>query len=314
MSMTEPLTHTVTIALNDPAPVEVPVGATFVVNVAVACAQGCDLHGHALNIAGPAGAGEIHQAPSENPDADDAFEVILQAPPRVGNHVWRISLPRDQADGVRHDAEPLSINVSVKPQASSLAVWDIPSPVVMGQAFDIKAGAKSAGDFKLTGRAIEVCDETGAVLAQGCLGDAPWPGTSGLYWTQLRLSAPDRDGPYAWTVRFAATDVELPHDGATSSCTVAVVRPAEHRLTVRVTEKDTSNPVDGADIRVGVHRATTDPAGLAAVDIPKGTYELVVWKVGYDVPVQSIEIHADRMVQAEAVVVPEEDPDAVWQT
>jgi hypothetical protein len=31
------------------------------------------------------------------------------------------------------------------------------------------------------------------------------------------------------------------------------------------------------------------------------------------VPLQSIEIHADRMIQVEAIVVPEEDPDAIWQ-
>ena len=312
MPVTEPRTHTATIALSDPAPAEVPVGATFVVKVAVACSEGCDLHEHALDVAAPAGAGEAQQAPSA--DTDDALEITLRAPPRVGDQVWRIALPQDRAAGVRHDAQPLSINVKVTPQSSSLAVWDIPSPVVMGQAFEIKAGAKSAGDFKLTGRAIEVCDETGAVLAQGCLGDAPWPGTSGLYWAQLRLSAPGREGPCARSVRFAATDVELPHDGATANFTVSVTRPADHRLTVKVREKDTANPIEGADIRLGIYRATTDPAGVAAVDVANGTYELVVWKVGYDVPIQSTEVHTDRVVEVEATVVPEEDPDAIWQT
>ena len=311
MPMTASQTHTATIVLDDPAPVDVPVGATFVVKVAVACANGCDLHGLALDIAVPAGAEAARQAPSS--DAAEVLELTLRAPPQVGAHVWRISLPQDQAAGVRHDAEPLSINVSVKPQTSSLAVWDIPSPVVMGQAFDIKAGAKSAGDFELTGRTIEVCDDTGEVLAQGRLGDAPWPGTSGLYWTQLRLLAPDREGPCAWSVRFAATDVALPHEGATANFTVVMARPAEHRLMVRVTEKDTSTPIEGADIRLGLYRATTDGAGMAAVDVPKGTYDLVVWKVGYDVPIQSTEVHADRVLQVEAIVVPEEDPDAVWQ-
>jgi hypothetical protein len=312
MSMTEPRAHLATIELNEPAPPEVPVGATFAVKVAVACHEGCDLHEHRLEIAAPAGAGEAQQAPGANVEADDALELTLRAPPRVGDHVWRISLPQHPASGVRHDAEPLSISVRVKPQSSSLAVWDIPSPVVMGDAFDIKAGAKSAGDVKLTGRTIEVCDETGAVLAQGCLGDAPWPGTSGLYWTQLRVPAPDREGPCAWSARFAATDVELPHDGATSNFSVAVTRPAEHRLTVKVSEKDTVNPVEGADVRVGVYRATTDPAGMAAIDVPKGTYELVVWKVGYDIPIQSIRIDTDRALEVEATIAPEEDPDAVW--
>jgi len=312
MPMTASQTHTATIELSGPAPVEVPVGAIFVVKVAVMCAEGCNLHTCALKITAPTGAGET-QAPAETADADGILEITLQAPPHVGDHVWRVSLRQDQAAGVRHDAEPLSINVSVKPQTSSLAVWDIPSPVVMGDAFDVKAGAKSAGDVELTGRAIEVCDEAGAVIAQASLGDTPWPGTSGLYWAQFRLSAPDREGPCAWSVRFAASDVAIPHEGATANFTVAVTRRAEHRLTVKVREKDTCNPIEGADIRVGVYRATTDPAGIAAVDIPKGTYELVVWKVGYDVPIQSTEVHADRVIEVEAVAVPEEDPDAIWQ-
>jgi len=307
--MTEPKTHTATIELKEPAPLEVPVGATFVVKVVVTCAEGCDLHACTLDIAAPAGAGAAQQTPPATADA--GFEIACQAPPRVGDHVWRIALP--QAADVRHDAEPLSINVSVTPQATSLAVWDIPSPAVMGKAFEIKAGAKSAGDFKLSGRAIEVCDEAGAVLARGCLGDAPWPGTTGLYWAQLRLSAPEREGPCAWSVRFAATDIELPHDGATSKFSVAVTRPAEHRLTVKVTEKDTANPVEDAEIRLGLYRAITGPAGMAAVEVPKGTYDLVVWKVGYDVPILSTEVDADRMVEVEATVVPEEDPDAIWQ-
>ncbi len=202
----------------------------------------------------------------------------------------------------------------MKPQTTSLAVWDIPSPVVMGQAFAIKAGAKSAGDFKLTGRTIEACDETGAVLAQGRLGDAPWPGTSALYWTELRLAAPDREGACLWSVRFAAADVELPHDGAASNFSVAVARPAEHRVTVKIREKDTANPVGDAEVRLGLYRATTDPAGTAAIAVPKGTYDLVVWKVGYDVPILSTEVAADCLVELEAAIVPEEDPEAIWQT
>ena len=48
--------------------------------------------------------------------------------------------------------------------------------------------------------------------------------------------------------------------------------------------------------------------------VPKGTYDLVVWKVGYDVPILSTEVAADWPVELEAAIVPEEDPDAIWQT
>jgi hypothetical protein len=313
-SMAEPQIHVATIELDDPAPPEVPVGATFVVKVAVICAEGCDLHGSVLDIAAPAGAENARQAPPADAEAEHDLDITLQAPRQVGDHVWRIALPQAQAAGIRHDAQPLSVSVKVVPQSTSLAVWDIPSPVVTGRPFSIKAGAKSAGDFKLTGRGIEVCDEAGVVLAQGALGDAPWPGTSGLYWTELTLTAPDREGACRWSVQFSATDVELPHDGATSNFSMAVARPAEHRVTVKVMEKDTGNPIDEAEVRLGLYCATTDPAGMAAVEVPKGTYELVVWKAGYDAPVLSTEVGGDRTVEVAATVVPEEDPDAVWQT
>ena len=145
--MTEAEPHATTIELKEPPPLEVPVGATFVVKVAVTCVNGCDLHEQRLAIAAPAGAGEARQSASEDPEIGEFHEIAMRAPPRVGEHVWRIALA--QASDVGHKAEPLAISVSVKPQATSLAVWDIPSPVVMGQAFAIKAGAKVGGRFQI---------------------------------------------------------------------------------------------------------------------------------------------------------------------
>jgi hypothetical protein len=151
MSMTERQTHIATIELTEAAPAEVPVGTTFVVKLAVACTEGCDLHASALAVDAPADAAATWQAPSVDAVSELTHEVALQAAPQTGEQVWRIALPQAPAAGVCHDAKPLAITVSVKPQSTSLAVWDIPSPVVMGQVFEIKAGAKSAGDFKLAG-------------------------------------------------------------------------------------------------------------------------------------------------------------------
>jgi hypothetical protein len=304
--------HQATIALVDPVPAEVPVGAGFAVKAVVSCADGCDPQSLVLNIAAPGGTETLCRV---SPGAEETwFEIALCAPTQVGEHGWRISLPSQPADDVDHDAEPVSIKVRVIPQTTSLAVWDIPAPVVIGQVFEIKAGAKSSGEFKLSGRLIEICDEAGCVLAQGRLGDSPWPGTSGLYWTPLRVLAPAKEGLCKWFVRFGAADVELPHDGSTSNFTVAIARPAEHRLTVVVSEKDTGNPIAEAEVRFGAYRGTTDPGGIAVLAVPKGSNELVVWKVGYDIPVMPTAVEADLVVRAEAIIVPEEDPDAIWQT
>jgi hypothetical protein len=46
--------------------------------------------------------------------------------------------------------------------------------------------------------------------------------------------------------------------------------------------------------------------------MPKGTYDLTVWKVGYDAPGQVVDIRGDTAIRIEAVVVPPENPDAYW--
>ena len=46
--------------------------------------------------------------------------------------------------------------------------------------------------------------------------------------------------------------------------------------------------------------------------MPKGIYDLTVWKVGYDAPAQTVDIHGDTAIKVEAVVVPPENPDAYW--
>ena len=79
-------------------------------------------------------------------------------------------------------------------------------------------------------------------------------------------------------------------------------------MTVKIREKDTANPVDDAEVRLGLYRATTDPAGTAAIAVPKGTYDLVVWKVGYDVPILSTEVAADCLVELEAPSCPRKTP------
>ena len=157
----------------------------------------------------------------------------------------------------------------MKPHATSLAVWDIPSPVVIGTLFEIKVGAKSSGDCELAGRAIEVCDQSGATLARGRLGDTPWPGTTGLYWTQRSSCGARRTKDLStWSVRFAATELELPHEGASANFNVTAARPPEHRLTVKVVAKETSDPIDEAlhpDRRLsGDDRSVWDRAGGTA--------------------------------------------------
>ena len=230
----------------------------------------------------------------------------------MGEHVWVVRfLPQERA-GVRHEECTLPVHVRTVPHATSLAVWAVPSPVVMGERFSVKVGAKSAAACDLKGKKIAISDQAGAVIAQGNLGDTPWPGTSALYWTEVEVTAPDQEGMFWCAVNFAAADVETPHDGASSKFSVAIVRPPEHRLTVEVLEKDSKAPDrgrPGAARRLpGRHRSV----GRAEVAMPKGTYDLTIWKVGYDAPSQIVDVSEDVSIQIEAEIVPPENPDAAW--
>jgi hypothetical protein len=226
--------------------------------------------------------------------------------------VWTLACTAD-ASGAHHQAATMPVSVRVRPHETSLAVWSIPSPVVTGQPFTIKVGAKSAGGCDLTGQRIAVCDETGQALAAGLLGAAPWPGTSGLYWTELALTAPANAGMFSWSVRFDATDLAIPHYGTSSSFAIAIVRPPQHRLSVKVVERDTATPIHNAQVRLGAYRAATSESGLAEIMMPKGSYDLDVWKSGYDAPTTTVAIDADTTLEIAVTAMPDEDPDAVWQ-
>ena len=65
-------------------------------------------------------------------------------------------------------------------------------------------------------------------------------------------------------------------------------------------------------MRLGPYRAVTDRSGRTEIDVAKGTYELNVWRVEYEAPARTVEIDADASVEVEAVLLPEEDPDAIW--
>jgi hypothetical protein len=304
-------THATTVEVIEPAPPEVAAGAHVVLKVKLSCAAGCDLGGMPIKVAAAEGA-IVESNIGAVAASGEATDIVLKAPSRVGEHVWSVVFGPHEVAGVRHDEATLPVRISTIPNATSLAVWAIPSPVVMGERFAIKVGAKSSAGVALTGGTVGVCDEFGAAVARGCLGATPLPGTSALYWTDIELLAPVTEGLRAWSVKFEPQELELPHESASTTFSVSIVRPPEHRLTIKVIEKDTAAPIANAQVRLGVFRGATDQSGLAQVDMPRGTYDLNVWKVGYEAPTKTVELNENISVEVEVLSVPEENPDAAW--
>jgi hypothetical protein len=206
----------------------------------------------------------------------------------------------------------MTISFATVPIGASVAVWDVPSPVTIGQTFKLKAGVKSAQACVLKDSVVEVLDETGEVKGAGTIGDSPWLGTNALYWTEIEVTAPFNDGPACWRARFVGGEWILPHEPSQFEFTFAAVRQGDHKLTVTVVDKDTGAPIENGHVRLGYYRAVTDASGVAELSIPAGNYELTTWMTGHETKPMPIEVKEDLVLRLEADAVPEEDPAAMW--
>ena len=195
---------------------------------------------------------------------------------------------------------------------TSLAVWDVPMPVVAGERFAIKVGAKSGSGRALAGFHVEVSDAAGAVVAIGTLGEAPFAGTEALYWAPLDVPAPAQEQLADYAVRLIPRPSEPAEQAVASRFSVAVAAKPEHRLNVKITERDTAAALGGVEIRLGSFHARTDKAGRAELRVCKGEYQLQLWRTAHIAPPTTIAVKGDASVELTMVHVPEDHPDARW--
>jgi len=180
--------------------------------------------------------------------------------------------------------------------AKSLAVWDVPMPVAIGETFSIKVGGEK-------GAKVEVSDSAGQVVASGKFGSEPLAGTEGLYWTSLDVPPPAKEEVKEYTVRAGI---------ASSRFAVAAAPKATHTLTVSIVERETKEALGGVEIRLGPFHARTDKDGRASVRIAKGNYQLKLWRNGHIAPNRPVSIDGDVTLALTMLHVPEEHPDARW--
>jgi hypothetical protein len=90
------------------------------------------------------------------------------------------------------------------------------------------------------------------------------------------------------------------------------VGPAPHEICVTVVDKQTNAPIEDAQVRLGFFRAATDANGFARFKVGAGEQRLFVWKAGYDIPEETVNITGDRAFRVVGEAQPEEDPYARW--
>jgi hypothetical protein len=309
----EPPTHPISVALSRPPAHEVDAGTDIVLRIKVACPHGCDLRGRIVTVMALDGTLAAGCTLADFVDgANETTELVFKAPPEVGEYSWAVVFPEQDAEGLVHQRGSLPITVRAIAHDTSLAVWGVPSPIVMEHPFRIHVGATCSAGCNLGGKEIQVCDETGVSIARGRLGETPLEGTRALYWTEVDLLAPVREGATSRLITFTPTELHLPHGAASAGFGFETVKPPQHSVAVKVVDKDAGAPVEDAQVRLGVFFAYSDHNGIARIAVPQGTYSLDVLKTAYEAPPRVVEVTGDVTVEVKVTVIPTENPDAYW--
>lgn len=201
-----------------------------------------------------------------------------------------------------------------KSHRTSAAVWGAPTPVAVRSTFTVKVGVKCSEGCRLPGQVVRVSDEAGSCVAEGRLGEAPWPGTRGLYVAELSLPASATEGVFHWRGSFLGDAMAPRHESASSLFSFRTVEPPEHTVVVEVKERESGAPLERVSVFMGIYQAITDALGRAELKLPKGAYTLAVRRRGYEAPSLSVAVDRERTFSIQMGLVPEADHDQneVW--
>jgi len=271
--------HTNTEMAQSPPP-QVDAGTDVRLKVKVSCRSGCDLSGRTVEvIAQDATRAKVVALTVFKEGFNETDSFVVKAPIHLGECRWSVVFPAQEVGRVLHEGSCTPVLVTAKPHKTSMAVWDLPSPVTMNSRFKIKIGVKCSAACNLMGQKIRIYGQRGKRVGTALLGGVPWPGTSALYWAEVELQAPGTEKHHTWAVRLPAPHLELPHEDASHNFHFTTARPPEHVVTVEVVAQDTQAALDNAHV---VLRAQSGPAyrghtgedGVAKFAVPEGEYDL----------------------------------------
>jgi hypothetical protein len=296
--------HHTTLHLSEPVPPEIEAGTRIALKINVSCARGCDLRGKHVHIVASddvvaSGALVHHDGPLNETEA-----IALTVPQEIGDHAWAVRFSPDEADSDPHEADPIPLCFTTIPHTLSMAVWDVPSPVAIARTFHVKVGVRCSAACHLPGRLVEVIDNDGTKVGEGRLGETPWPGTTGLFWTAIELAAPATAGVFVRSVALVSHETELPHEGVPATFSFRVDKAPEHSVTVKVVEGKTGAGVPDVEVRFGQYTASTDEGGVARMALPEGTFEVTIRKDGLQAEPLIVPVNGNMAVDIEAVTVP----------
>jgi hypothetical protein len=241
----------------------------------------------------------------ETVKVNETADFMLRVPEQIGEYDWSVLFPRhEQEGGVVHEEASVAMSFKTIQHPTGMAVWGIPSPVTVNSAFSVNVGMQCSAGCRLSGLTVQICDDAGTKIGEGILGDTPWTATGALYWVPVKLAAPATEGVHARSVMFAAAGSALSHEDASATFHFRAARPPEHRLAIKVVEREAEAPVGDVEVRLGFYVGSTDERGALTLEVPKGQYALSIRKEGYQAAPMTVDVSEDLTVTVEACPAP----------
>ena len=168
-------------------------------------------------------------------------DIVLTAPLAEGEHIWRTVLIAPEKDGPSYDEISTEFSFLVKAHAVRLNVWGLPTAIVAGERFTLKAGIKCSVGCNLAGRELYLVDAGGVQIGTGKLLDYVWPGTSALYFAEVEGKAPLGAGNHQWEVRIPASGSGIPHAAGAFAFDVKLVDVPDFEVTIEAVDAGTAD-------------------------------------------------------------------------
>jgi hypothetical protein len=281
-------------------PGEVDAGTDITLKVRVECPSRDGLRAASVSVRDRQNA-ELARTDLEKSDGGiyEANNIVVAAPCVAGEHHYRAVVVAAGGGGAFHEQASTEVRFTVKPHAAQLNVWDVPSTIVAGEHFKVALGVRCSAGCDLGGQELSVFDQQGLRTGTAKLGHDVWPGTEALYFAELEARAPLTAGNHRWEVRIADWASKLPHAAGSLSMVVRVVRPPDCEVTVKVVDRESQAPIQGARVVMHPFRAVTDDRGIAKVKVTRGPYDILVSGSKYVPVCTSVEVTADLITRAE---------------
>jgi len=288
-------------------PDEVDAGTDITLKIRVECPPRDGLRAASVSVRNQENA-ELERADLEKSDDGiyQANDIVVAAPPVVGEHRYRAVVVAVGKGGALHEQASTEVRFVVKPHAAQLTVWNVPSATVAGECFRVSVGVRCSAECDLGGQELGIFDQQGSRAGTVKLADDVWPGTEALYFAEIEARAPLTAGSHQWEVKIIDWDSELPHSPGSLPMVVRVVGAPDCEVTVRAIDREKQTPIKGARVVMHPYRAVTDENGSAKVKVTRGPYDILVSGSRYVPLCTSVEVTADMITSFEL------DADQPW--